>query len=240
MTRICPRCGNPNDDSVKFCTSCGSALLPQASRPLTTTIQQTGPLSPSAQPGQNSTVKIIAIAAVVVFVILAALYFLQVSGTLRIFPPATSTDKQKTTASPQGTSSVIVENPSPGLTENPADTQTGGVVVTETPRTSPTTMKATVCPSDRQACDGICTDTMTDSSNCGGCSVSCTITETCLQGRCMPRCAGGETSCADGCHDLLFDAGNCGFCGNACPVGLTCNNSVCAPPVKTAIPTYMG
>jgi hypothetical protein len=81
---------------------------------------------------------------------------------------------------------------------------------------------------------------MTDSSNCGGCSVSCTITETCLQGRCMPRCTGSKTSCPDGCHDLLFDAGNCGFCGNACPVGLTCNNSVCAPPVKTAIPTYMG
>jgi hypothetical protein len=81
---------------------------------------------------------------------------------------------------------------------------------------------------------------MTDSSNCGGCSVSCTITETCLQGRCMPRCTGSKTSCPDGCHDLLFDAGNCGFCGNACPVGLPCNNSVCAPPVKTAIPTYMG
>jgi len=240
MTRKCPRCGDEDEGAVRFCTSCGYPLVPSDSRTGTATIQQSAQIPSAAPASRDNGYRVITIAVIIVVVILAALYFLQVSGTLRIFASATSMDTQKAAASPQPTSSIIVEDPTPALTKKPSDTPVGATIVSEIPKTSPTVTKVPVCPSDRQACGGICTDTMTDSSNCGGCSVSCTITETCLQGRCMPRCADGETSCADGCHDLLFDAGNCGFCGNACPVGLTCNNSVCAPPVKTAIPTYMG
>ncbi|RPI39301.1 MAG: hypothetical protein EHM53_06180 [Methanoregulaceae archaeon] len=240
MTRKCPRCGNEDEDAIRFCTSCGNPLFFADSETGTATIQQPGQIPPAAPAGRTNGRRVIPIVIVAVIVILVAFYFLQASGTISIFPPAPSVDTQKAAASPQATSFVIVENPSPNLTENPADTPEGTAFVTETPRTSPTVTKVPVCPSDRQACDGNCTDTMTDRRNCGGCSVSCTITETCLGGRCMPRCADSETSCADGCHDLLFDAGNCGFCGNACPVGLTCNDSVCRLPVKTAIPTYSG
>lgn len=240
MTRKCPRCGKEDEDAIRFCTYCGNPLVPSNSQAGTATIQQADQVPPPASAGSNNGRQVITIAVVVVVVILAALFFLYVSGTLIIFPSGMSTDTQKTAASPQPTSYIIVQDPTPSLTEIPSDTPVVAVIVTEIPKTSPTVTKVPVCPSDRQACDGICTDTMTDSRNCGGCSVSCTITETCLQGRCMPRCAESETSCPDGCHDLLFDAGNCGFCGNACPVGLTCNNSICAPPVKTAIPTYMG
>lgn len=240
MTRKCPRCGNEDEDAVRFCTSCGNPLVPSESQTGTATIEQPGQIPPAAPASRDNGRWIITIAVIIVVIVLAVLYFLHASGTFRIFPSEMSTDMQKTATSPQPTSSIIFENPTQSLTEKPSDTPVGAAIVTEIPKTSPTVTKGPVCPSDRQACDGICTDTMTDSSNCGGCSVSCTITETCLQGRCMPRCTGSKTSCPDGCHDLLFDAGNCGFCGNACPVGLTCNNSVCAPPVKTAIPTYMG
>lgn len=240
MTRKCPRCGNDDEDTVRFCTSCGNPLVPSDSQTGTSTIRQPGQIPLSDPAGRKKGRQVITIALVAIVVIMGALYFLHASGTLRIFTSGMSSDMQKTTAPPQSTSSVIVEDTIQSPTEKPTDTPVGAAIVTEIPDTSPTVTKVPVCPSDRQACDGICTDTMTDSSNCGGCSVSCTITETCLQGRCMPRCTGSKTSCPDGCHDLLFDAGNCGFCGNACPVGLTCNNSVCAPPVKTVIPTYMG
>lgn len=240
MSRKCPRCGNEDEDTVRFCTSCGNPLLPLDNQTGTSTSRQPGQIPPSLPADRNNGRRLIAVAVVLVVVILAALFFLQVSGTLRIFPSAMSTDMQKTAASMPPTSSAIIEDPTPSLTEKPTDSAVGTAIFTEIPKTSPAVTKGPVCASDRKACGGICTDTMTDSSNCGGCSVSCTITETCHQGRCMPRCSGGKTNCPDGCHDLLFDAGNCGFCGNACPVGLTCNNSVCAPPVKTAIPTYAG
>jgi hypothetical protein len=81
---------------------------------------------------------------------------------------------------------------------------------------------------------------MTDRTNCGDCGVSCSSSQICQQGICMAICTYQEASCFDGCHDLSYDAENCGACGNSCPVGLVCNKSVCAPPLPTAIPTYVG
>jgi len=95
-------------------------------------------------------------------------------------------------------------------------------------------------PSDRFACGGECRNLMTDSNNCGGCNVTCTITEICQQGHCMVKCADSQTSCPDGCHDLQYDRLNCGNCGNACPTGLVCNRSLCSPPLATTIQTYAG
>lgn len=240
MTLICPQCGNKNEDPVRFCTSCGNPLVPTVVQPRAPTSPPMGQVLTAAPPGRHNTFLIIAISVVAVVMILAALYFLQASGTLSIFPSAAPAVTQQTSAPPEPTSYVLVENPTSDRTEIPTETPAETVHVTESPHSSPTVTKVLICPSDRQICGGNCTDIMTDRRNCGGCSVSCTPTETCQQGHCRVRCTDSETSCPDGCHNLLFDAENCGFCGNACPKGLTCNNSQCAPPLKTAIPTYIG
>jgi hypothetical protein len=224
MTRICSRCGNLNHDEVKYCISCGNPLVPQAGR----SVPATTPF-----PGNGSVLKYIAIAAVAIIVIIAVLVFLQVSGTITILPRAEPAVTP--VATPTTTSYVITETPPPDTATPVSETTT---IITSV--VTPTTIKALVCPSDRFACSGECRDLMTDNNNCGGCNVTCTITEICQQGHCTARCADTETSCFDGCHDLRFDAQNCGLCGNACPTGLECNWSVCSPALVTTIPTYIG
>jgi hypothetical protein len=238
MTRICPRCGNPNDDAVKFCTSCGNTLIPQVSQPLTNTIQSTGPAMPAAPPGRNSTLMIIAVVAVAIIAIIVVLNFLQVSGIFRIFPSATPAVTPQVT--PTITSYLITETPRLETTIPLAVISPASTNVTESPVTSLATTKPLVCPSDRFACGGGCRNLMTDSNNCGGCNISCTLTEICQQGHCMIRCSYSETSCTDGCHDLMYDTQNCGVCGNACPTGLVCNRSLCSLPLVTTIQTYTG
>lgn len=224
MTRICPRCGNGNDDAVKFCTSCGNTLVPLAGQPVPAT---------NSSPGGKSVLKIIAIVVTVIMVILAALYFLQASGTISIFPrhaPAVNPE-----ATPIVTSFIVTETPPPETTTPVPETTN-----VTTPVTTRTTVKALACPSDRFACSGECRNLMTDHDNCGACNVSCNNTQICQEGKCMARCADSQTSCFDGCHDLRYDPQNCGFCGNACPTGLGCNQSVCSPTLVTTIPTYTG
>jgi hypothetical protein len=223
MTRICPRCGNQNDDAVRFCTSCGDPLVLQTIHPATTEIPATDQISTVIPPGQTSTLRSITIAVVAVIVILAALYFLQVSGTIRIFPFAAPAVTPQVT--PAVTSYVTVDTPLP-------DT-----IIPVTVITPDITM---VTKSDRRACGADCYNIMTDSDNCGDCGVSCNPGLTCQMGHCMPKCSFGTVSCFDGCHNLSYDSQNCGACGNSCPVGLACNQSVCSPPLKTAIPTYVG
>jgi hypothetical protein len=77
-------------------------------------------------------------------------------------------------------------------------------------------------------------DTETD---CGGCGVSCTITdESCVGGVCTSQdCAPGFADCdgnaSNGCEASLNTLQNCGFCGVACePIGgmpVTCESGVC-------------
>jgi Stigma-specific protein, Stig1/zinc-ribbon domain len=241
MTRICPRCGNVNDEAVKFCISCGNPLVPlvpQAGQPVTATTPPPGQVSQAEPSGKNSTLRIISIAAVAVIVILAALYFMQASGTLRIYPfsaPAVTPRVTPTSTSYITTETLPTETTTPILEITMDSTNT-----TESPSISPTAKKALVCPSDRHACGADCTDIMTDQNNCGGCNITCAVSQDCIQGQCREGCPTGETSCFDGCHDLLYDAQNCGICGNSCPVGLACNKSICTPPPKTTVPIYTG
>ncbi len=178
-------------------------------------------------------------AVIVIIAITAILVFLHISGTFRIFPSASPAATPYATLIPDVTSTVIIETPSPDMTTVPTELPIT-TTAPATSRTSPTPTKAIVCPSDRRVCGINCTDILTDADNCGDCGVSCYSGYICQMGSCIPECAPGEISCFDGCHNISYDAQNCGTCGNTCPVGLVCNKSICSPPLKTAVPTYLG
>ena len=57
-----------------------------------------------------------------------------------------------------------------------------------------------VCPPPKSDCGGVCTDTSSDSSNCGTCGTQCGPGQTCQQGGCFPQpmecsCSGTEQTC---------------------------------------------
>jgi hypothetical protein len=236
MSILCPKCGNPNSDEIKFCTACGRMLelSPDETGPTPAMSAGPGQVPPRRSSGRFAKILIgVAIAAVLVIVVVL---FSPSPGTgmLSSLFPATPS------MAPVETGFLATDTPVPEPTPVPTDTPNPTIPVTETIRTSPTPTKTVVCASDRRACGANCTDIMKDADNCGACGVSCTFSQTCQQGTCRARCYYGETSCFDGCHDLQYDAENCGVCGNVCPVGLACNRSVCTPPLATAIPTYSG
>jgi RNA polymerase subunit RPABC4/transcription elongation factor Spt4 len=239
MSRICPQCGNLNNDDQKFCTTCGNSFVSQSDQSGSSIIPQKSPVAAGSTPDPNRLLKILVGAGIAVIVIITIFLIMTHPGMAGILQSSIIPTTQ-TMATPLVTSYVIIETPAPGQTTIPTDNLSPITTIPETPHTSPTVTKDVVCPSDRRACGANCTDTMTDHNNCGGCNVSCTIAEICRQGLCVIRCSDSETSCPDGCRDLLYDAQNCGACGNSCPVGLACNNSVCAPTLVTTIPTYAG
>jgi hypothetical protein len=66
--------------------------------------------------------------------------------------------------------------------------------------------------------------TSADSANCGGCGISCKITNasgsSCATSACKPVCNDGWAACSNpqnGCTTSLDSASNCGACGNVCP-----------------------
>ena len=240
MSKICPQCGNLNDDDKRFCTTCGNPFVVPADQYRSSAPPQIGPVAAAAQPDPNRLIRILAMAGIAVIVIIIIFLVLTHSGIAGILPSSKPPVTTPMIDTPQVTSGILLETPSPEpilvQTENLSLTTT----VPDTSSTSPTLTKAPVCPSDRRACGANCTDVQTDRANCGACGVSCSSSQVCQMGQCTMRCYAGETRCFDGCHNLLYDAQNCGTCGNACPVGLTCNISVCAPTLPTTIPTYAG
>ncbi|HEY1959673.1 MAG TPA: hypothetical protein VGH28_28885 [Polyangiaceae bacterium] len=60
-----------------------------------------------------------------------------------------------------------------------------------------------------------CTDTSSDSQNCGLCNTVCPTGTTCSAGKCACAAA-GQTNCSGACVDTQTDPKNCGVCGNAC------------------------
>lgn len=95
------------------------------------------------------------------------------------------------------------------------------------------------CRRGEACCDGRCRNVETDSTNCGGCNVTCDFpnsTPSCNAGRCQLNCKPGFGNCNgardDGCEYVTAnDVDNCGVCGrvcmsiNAAPV---CSESRCA------------
>ncbi len=74
----------------------------------------------------------------------------------------------------------------------------------------------TLCP----ATTGVCTNTATDSGNCGACGTTCNTAggEFCSGSSCA-NCSGSLTHCTGTpgyCADTTSDNHNCGTCGNTC------------------------
>jgi len=240
MARTCPQCGNLNGDEVKFCTACGNALVPQPDQSGSPVMPGAGLPSAGPQPDHGRLPKVLAVAVIALFVIIAALVFLQLSGTFRIIPSAAPAVISQATPTAEITPYTPVETPVPDLTIIPAEDLTLTTTTPDLTGTSPTPAKPVFCPSDRRACGSSCIDIMADPGHCGDCDVSCFPGQVCLAGRCMRECSFGESNCVDGCYNLSYNAQNCGTCGNTCPFGLVCNRSVCTPPITTVIPTYAG
>src|SRR5262249_11341146 len=57
-------------------------------------------------------------------------------------------------------------------------------VLTTPPAVISVTPPAGTCGSRQTSCGGVCTDTATNFSNCGGCGRSCRSGETCMAGTC--------------------------------------------------------
>jgi len=240
MSKICPQCGNLNEDDKRFCTTCGNSFVSPADQSGSSAVPQTSPVAAGAQPDPNRLIRILAGAGIAVIVIIIIFLVLTNSGIAGILPSSKPPVTTPTIVTPIVTSDLVIETPSPEPTPVQTEDLSLTTTIPDTSYTSPTPIKALVCPSDRRACGTNCTDIMTDRTNCGACGVSCSSSQVCQMGQCMMKCSVGETRCFDGCHNLFYDAQNCGTCGNACPVGLTCNISVCAPPLPTTIPTYSG
>ena len=122
--------------------------------------------------------------------------------------------------------------PAPAPTPRPGDGTLINTPVTTSSagRTPVPVTTAPVCPSDKMSCNGNCTDTRTDNSNCGYCENSCPAGKYCLNGNCAVTCTAEQTSCPDGCSNLMTDPRHCGSCGNSCPKGLICFMGRCDSP----------
>lgn len=91
------------------------------------------------------------------------------------------------------------------------------------------------CPSGQTNCSGSCTDTSSDSNNCGSCGNVCQSGASCVSGSCSSsgECSPSETNCGGSCTDTQSDSQNCGSCGNACTQGESCVGGSCSNPQTT-------
>jgi hypothetical protein len=90
-------------------------------------------------------------------------------------------------------------------------------------------------------CSGACTDTNTDSNNCGSCGVKCTAPSTCSGGVCNcggNSCFSWESCCSNTCIDPNWDNNNCGGCGLPCGNGKVCDFATCIQGCYIAGVTY--
>ena len=92
------------------------------------------------------------------------------------------------------------------------------------------------CEGGATLCSGLCTNTQTDSANCGSCSHSCGTTGAqCVQGSCQCVADAGQALCGSTCVDILIDPNNCGKCSHICQEvhgnSSTCSAGACQPVV---------
>lgn len=132
---------------------------------------------------------------------------------------------------PVGTDTIVVDdNPSTGP----------DVVVTPDRPVTPDVQPS--CPPPRAQCGAACVDTLTDTSNCGGCGRACASGQQCNSGTCMtgtPTCTSPRVMCGSSCVDLSTDATNCGVCGFRCSTGQSCSAGNCTGGSTCTTPRRM-
>ena len=88
------------------------------------------------------------------------------------------------------------------------------------------------CPAGTLACEGVCTELLTDADNCGNCGNACprrpdTVT-TCVDAECFLGCANQRSI------DFENDPQHCGACATACPTAVGgepwCSEGQCGSP----------
>jgi len=84
----------------------------------------------------------------------------------------------------------------------------------------PNTTYQCACAPGLTGCNGTCTNTNTDSNNCGKCGNVCTSGQICVNGTCT---------------NTNTDSNNCGKCGNVCTSGQICVNGTCQCPSGTTL-----
>ncbi len=98
----------------------------------------------------------------------------------------------------------------------------------------PGTDAGLACPPGLIDCFGICTDVLSDPSNCNLCGVVCAPDRSCCNGGCQTfaeNCAqSGLTDCGGVCIDTVIDLNNCGGCGIVCGPHDGCFGGTCVPP----------
>jgi len=103
-------------------------------------------------------------------------------------------------------------------TNPPSGPCTGGIVVgcicsdCQTCDYSNHTCPSSCSGSTPNCCSNSCTNTQSDSNNCGACGTVCSP---------------GEICCSGVCKNTNTDASNCGQCGHACPIGQSCCSGMC-------------
>ena len=89
------------------------------------------------------------------------------------------------------------------------------------------------CSPAQSCCKTGCSDTLTDSQNCGGRGRPVPARQQLLGGSCSKTCNGGPVCtgalqcCTSGCTDTTSSVTNCGSCGFTCPAGDVCVGGAC-------------
>ncbi len=91
------------------------------------------------------------------------------------------------------------------------------------------------CPVGQTLCMGVCTNTLTDTMNCGLCGMACAAGQVCSAGACMSSCLAPMMMCGARCVDPRTDGANCGMCGRMCGAGQTCTAGLCACPAGQSL-----
>ena len=90
------------------------------------------------------------------------------------------------------------------------------------------------CGGGSSCCSGLCIDTTSDVSNCGGCNSVCTPEPNsmpqCTGGACTFVCDAGFADCqpGNGCEtNTQSDSQNCGACNTVCSMPMSCVSGTC-------------
>lgn len=86
------------------------------------------------------------------------------------------------------------------------------------------------CAPGEELCGSICSNTMADARNCGGCGNACSGGAFCDMGACRTTCSSGLTACGASCVDVATDRAHCGRCDAPCASDETCRGGACGCP----------